>query len=389
MKDNSKSPIYKFSLEVPDPTLPRIYEKRGQSWVSFGDRNLYPNELITPLYNASAMNRSCINSKHIYTCGEGLKTESEELNYILKRANTDRETWNDIFSRFALDYIIYGGAALNVIWSADGSTITDLYNLDFNDIRSGHLDEETDKVEFYYYSADWTKYKKHLYKPKAIKAFDPAQADIHPNQILYFKDYNPSQKYYPLPSYSGSLTDIQLDVSIASFHYYNLQNGLNPSLFIQMFNGIPSPEERQDIYQELASSFSGVEGAGKFFLSFANDKESGAEITPIQGANDDYYTGLEQRISSRILTGHRITSPLLLGIKDIGGQGLGNNANEILTASQHFSQTVIKPIQKKMLAVFDKLIYFYGYETELHIEPLNLFNEDGVEIGETEVTAQE
>jgi len=62
---------------------------------------------------------------------------------------------------------------------------------------------------------------------------------------------------------------------------------------------------------------------------------------------------------------------------------------EILTASQHFSQTVIKPIQKKMLAVFDKLIYFYGYETELYIEPLNLFNEDGVEVGEAEITAQE
>jgi hypothetical protein len=122
-----------------------------------------------------------------------------------------------------------------------------------------------------------------------------------------------------------------------------------------MFNGIPSPEERQDIYQELASSFSGVEGAGKFFLSFANDKDSGAEVTPIRSENDDYYITLENRITSRILTGHRITSPLLLGIKDIGGQGLGNNA----------------------------------YETELYIEPLNLFNEDGVEIGETEITAQE
>lgn len=389
MNPDSKSSIFKFSLEVPDPTLPKIFERRGQNWVNFGERNLYPNELVTPLYNASAMNRSCINSKHIYTCGEGLKTQDESLDYVLKRINADRESWNDVFSRFALDYIIYGGAALNIIWAEDGETITDIYNLDFNDVRSGHIDEDTDRVEWYYYSADWSKYKKGIYRPKQIKSFDPSQADLYPNQILYFKDYNPSQKYYPLPSYSGSLTDIQLDVSIASFHYYNLQNGLNPSLFIQMYNGIPSPEERQDIYQELSSSFSGVEGAGKFFLSFANDKDSGAEVTPIRSENDDYYITLENRITSRILTGHRITSPLLLGIKDIGGQGLGNNANEILTASNHFSQTVIKPIQKKMLAVFDKLLYYYGYETELYIEPLNLFNEDGVEVGEATVTAQE
>jgi hypothetical protein len=389
MENNKNQSLFKFSLEVPDPTLPRIFERRGQEWINYGEGNLYPNALVTPLYNGSAMNRSCIVSKHLYSIGEGLKTVDPNLEYVLKRANSDRETWNDVFARFALDYIIYGGAALNIIWSDDGETITDIYNFDFNDIRSGHIDFDTDKVEYYYYSADWTKFKKHHYKPKKIKSFDPAQALDHPNQILYFKDYNPSQKYYPLPSYAGSLTDIQLDVSISSFHYYNLQNGLNPSLFIQMFGGIPSPEERQDIYQELASSFSGVEGSGKFFLSFANSKDSGTEITPIEGANSDYYVNLETRIASRILTGHRITSPLLLGIKDMGGQGLGNNANEILVASQHFTKTVIEPIQRKLLYVFDKLLYYYGYETELYIVPLNLFNEDGEQVGETSITAQE
>ena len=385
----SKSNFIKFSQQVPDPTLPRVFEVRGQSWVNFGERNLYPNELVTPLYNASAMNRSCIISKHIYTVGEGLKMKNPDFDYVLKRANADRQGWNDIFTRASLDYIIYGGFALNVIWSENGEKITDLYNIDFNDVRSGHIDKNTDKVEFYYYSADWTKYKKDIYKPKAIKGYDPAQADVHPNQILYFFDYNPSQKYYPLPSYSGSLTDIQLDVSIASFHYYNLMNGLNPSLFIQMFNGIPSPEERQDIYQELASAYSGVEGTGKFFLSFAPDKEHGTEVTPIESANDDYYVTLESRIASRILTGHRITSPLLLGIKDIGGAGLSNNKDEILVASDHFSQTVIKPMQKILLKEFDKLMYYYGYEEEMYIEPLRLFNDEGEQIGETQVIAKE
>jgi hypothetical protein len=155
-----------------------------------------------------------------------------------------------------------------------------------------------------------------------------------------------------------------------------------------MNNGVPSPEERQDIYQELASSFSGVEGAGKFFLSFSQDKEHATEIIPIESANDDYYITLENRISSRILTGHRITSPLLLGIKDIGGSGLSNNKDEILVASNHFNSTVIKPIQKVLLRVFDRLIAYYGYETELYIEPLRLFDEDGDAIGEAQVDAQ-
>ena len=379
--------FHKFSQQVPDPTLPKVFEVRGHSWVNYGVDNLYPQGLITPLYNGSAMNRSCINSKQIYTVGEGLRTKDETLEYVLKRANHKHEGWNEIFDRASLDYIIYGGFALNVIWSEDGTQITDIYNLDFNDIRSGFINPETDEVDFYYYSADWARYKKDLYRPKAFRAFDPAEAGLYPNQILYFFLHTPGQKFYPLCSYSGSLTDIQVDVSISSFHYYNLMNGLNPSLFVQMMDGIPSPEERQDIYQNLAASFSGVEGAGKFFLSFAQDKDHATEITPIDGANDEYYITLENRITSRILTGHRITSPLLLGIKDIGGSGLSNNKDEIMVASQHFNATVIAPIQKVLLKVFDRLLHYYGYDTDLYIEPLRLFDEENKQIGDAAVDA--
>jgi hypothetical protein len=78
-----------------------------------------------------------------------------------------------------------------------------------------------------------------------------------------------------------------------------------------------------------------------------------------------------------------------LGIKDIGGQGLGNNSNEILVASNHFSSTVIVPIQKVLIKLFDRLVRYYGYpEVELFIEPLKLFDEDGTKIGDEQVDAQ-
>lgn len=377
-----------FSQQVPDPTLPAVGPRPGQPWINYGVNNLYPNDLVTPLYNGSAMNRSCIVSKHIATIGEGLKCKDPNLNYVLKRANA-YESWNDVFDRAALDYIIYGGFALNIIWNRTGDKIIDMYNMDFQDIRSGHIDFDTDRVEFYYYSPDWSKAKKTAYKPKGYKSFDPARAGEYPNQILYFFKHNPGQKYYPLPQYSGSLTDIQLDVSISSFHYWNLMNGLNPSMVVQFHDGIPSPEERQDIYQEIASNFSGVEGTGKFFLAFANDKEHNMEVTPLDSANDDYYITLESRITSRILTGHRITSPLLLGIKDLGSSGLTNNKDEIIVAYTHFVSTVIQPEQATLLKVFDRLLGYYGYETELYIEPKKLFNEDGQAVGPDAVDAIE
>lgn len=376
-----------LSQEVPNPVMPNVYHHRGESWIRFGADNLYPQNVITPIFDSSAMTRSCLTSKHVYVNGEGLRTEKPELEYVLKRANSDGEGWNDIFARASLDQLIYGGFYLEIIWNETGDAITDIYNFDFNDMRSGTINPETDRVEWYYYSADWKNYKKSLYKPMAIRAFNPAEAGLYPRQVMFVKNYNPAQKYYPLPDWSGSITAANVDIMIDSFHWYNLQQGLTPSLFIQMNNGVPDPDTQKDIYDNIAATFSGVDGAGKFFLSFAADKDHGTDVIPIQGANDEYYIQLSQRISQSILTGHKISSPLLLGIKDLGGAGLGNNANEILVASEHFSSTVIKPIQKNLLKVFDRLIGYYGYDTSLYIEPLKLFNEEGQKVGEEKIDA--
>ena len=382
---STKPSIYKFAAAVPDPTLPVNVEQRGQHWINYGLDNLYP-QFITGLYEASAMNKTCVVSKHVYSVGEGLYCEDPAYDYLLNRANSDGETWNDVFQRACLDFIIFGGHAINTIFSTSGDKIVDLYNYDFNDIRSGNIDPDLDKVCWYYYSSDWTRWRRPLYRPRAIKSFDPAQGNTYPSQLLYDFDRTPGRKFYPVPSYSGGLTACQVDVSVDSFHYYNLKNGLNPSLFISMNNGIPSPEERQDIYQDLASVFSGVEGAGKYFLSFNIDKDHATEVTPIESANDDYYISLSQRLAQQILTSHRITSPLLLGIKDIGGNGLTNNAQEIEVAALHFQSTTIKPIQQRMLKTFNKLWSLAGNPGELKIKPLTIFNADGEQVGETIIT---
>jgi hypothetical protein len=58
-----------------------------------------------------------------------------------------------------------------------------------------------------------------------------------------------------------------------------------------------------------------------------------------------------------------------------------------MVASQHFNATVIAPIQKVLLKVFDKLLHYYGYDTDLYIEPLRLFDEENKQIGDAAVDA--
>lgn len=358
-----------FNVDRIEAQLPVFIERPGKKWIEFGAANDWPG-FIAGLYQKSAMNRTCIQSKLDGTIGQGFKTKKEEDNYLLKRANP-KESWNDVFEKIALDYITFGGYAFNIIWSNDGETIAEFYHLDFSRVRSGIHNPLTDKVENYYYSSNWGDWRK--FKPLEFAAFDPSNAIEAPSQVFYAFDYEPGSLFYPLPSYSGGLNDIQIDIEVSKFHINNLANGLTPSLFIGLNNGIPSPEAREEIYDEITMAFKGSENAGKAFIAFSDDKDHAPDIIPIPAANSDYYVQLETRITSRILSAHRITSPLLLGLYHEGGGGLGSNAGEIETAYSHFIATVIKPIQKSMLKTFDTIMYYKGYpEVELYIEPNKL-----------------
>jgi hypothetical protein len=368
---------------VPNPTVPIIYRVRGRKWMSFGSDNLFPS-YITELYNKSAINRTAINSKVVCTFGEGLKTVVPELEYILSYANDD-ESFNDVFEKVCLDWQLYGSFALNIIWNATGDRIHSFHHLPFPSIRSGEIDPKTDKVEKYYYSSNWTQWRKWL--PLEMQAFDINCAIEHPSQILYYNSYNPSSQYYSLPSWIGGASDITTDIEVSNFHLSNLANGLNPSLFISYVSGTPSIENQKQIYDQLTANFSGTSQTGRFFLSFSDSPDQAPTVTPINSANDQYYLALESRITSRIIAAHSISSPLLLGLYHEGGGGLGSNKDEIMVAYEHFKATVIEPDIKALLKPFDKIVKLMGYDTKLYVEPLKMFPEGKDEVDNSVATA--
>ena len=100
------------------------------------------------------------------------------------------------------------------------------------------------------------------------------------------------------------------------------------------------------------------------------------QVTPLDNSNDDYYLLLEERISSVILTSHRITSPLLLGIKD--SAGFSSNAEEIKVAYAHFEGTVVEPKRKKIISGFGYMLRLAGYNVGIKIRPNKLVNEEEV-----------
>jgi capsid portal protein len=339
------------------PALPVIKEIRNKDFMYYGEDNLYPERLIE-MYDSSAMHHTAIQAIKDGIFGEGIELIGTE--YI----NTQGETIDDIFEKITLDYTIYQGYSLNVIWNKEGTAIAEIYHLPFANVRSGKKNEE-DEVEEYYYSSDWSNLRK--YKEIPYRAFDSMDnKSDNASQIFYYFNYTPGNDVYPLPAYVAASNDIVLDAKVSRFHVNNISNGLAPSLFIKMRNGIPTPEARREVYKEIEDTFSGEENAGRFFLSFS-DPENAPEVTPIEAANDDYYITLENRISTRILSAHRITSPALLGISN--GSGFSSVADEILVAYSHFENTVVEPKRKKITQSFGYILKLAGYNVNINVIP--------------------
>lgn len=348
--------------------IPTIHDIRGKDFMYYGEQNLFPERLIE-LYDTSAMHHTCISSITTGIIGDGIEIVGDE--YI----NAGGETIDEIFEKISLDYTLYNGYALNVIWNKERTKISEIYHLPFNNVRSGKPNEE-DKVEEYMYSASWTNLRKYPYQ--TYKSFDATDnKGDNASQIFYYYGYTPGNQVYPLPDYVAAMNDISLDAQVSRFHANNIANGLAPSMILKFRNGTPPPEERRDIYKEIEKTFTGTENAGRFFLTFSEPGKE-MDVVPIDSANDDYYITLEQRITSRILTSHKITSPLLLGLHD-GGTGFSSNSEEIRVAYAHFEGVVIEPKRKKILTSYGYMLRLAGFNVALKVRPNKLVSDAQVE----------
>ena len=333
-------------------------------FVYYGENNLLPNYFVS-LYDNCAIHKAVVTSKVNQIMGDGVVS----LNNPMASVNlvNESETVTDVMKKCVLDYMLFGGFALNVIKTKDGKGIAEIYHIDFSRLRSGKLNDE-DKVDTFYYSPNWTDIRK--YKPEEYPAFN--MNDSSKSQVYYFKNYQPGLSYYPIPDWSAGQRAIEVDIESKNFHLNNLRKGMVPSLWINYNNGIPGEEEMEIITRALESQYGGTDNAGQAIISFNESKEQSPEITQIpRNDNDNYYQSLNDDITRNILSAHRVSSAELFGIATSGKLGGGN---EIVEHSEYFRKMVIQPYQNEILPVFNKLLSIkFEKPTTFEIKPLSLF----------------
>ena len=336
------------------------YEERSyretankMGFVNYGDDNLFPQYLVD-LYHSSATHNALSTTIAMMIFGEGFDATTLD-----GRLAFDQWNLNDELRKACLDFKIQGGFALEVNWSIDRTTIANVSHLPFENIRSGFVNED-EKVEYYYYSKDWNDKRE---EPSEICTFNPERNIEHPTQILYVKPFSPGSFYYPKPDYVGSINYIELDKEIGVYHINNMKNGMSPSFSIHFKNGIPPQEERNRIRMDIERQLSGASNAGKFIVTYSDDPDRKPDFEPFQLSDaHNQYQFLSEEVTSKIMVGHRVTSPQMFGVAVPGKLGGGG---ELAEASELFEKNVISPARQVVTEAVKTLLNAAGLDAQL------------------------
>ncbi len=354
MSNKNKVTLESFQFDGA-ARLPMYVEVlRNEPYVKYGEtNNLYSTFQL--YYQNVPIHRACLQSKIYGVQGASLKTEDPSHEELIMFANPG-QTIYDLYKNLVKDYLVLGSFGLQVIRSNDGG-IAHFYHTPIDKWRSGKAGED-DIVRDYYFSENWDRHRDPKYKPHRVAAFNMMNTE-DPRQLYYYKDYEPNgQFYYGYPAYISAVPSLQLATEVVNHHLTSIQGAMTPSMALSLVGEVPPAEERQNIMDKLKLLYNGTNGS-KVFLNFIESSEQKPQLDVITpSTTDGLYNNITSQIQQNIITAHQITSPLLLGIRELGANGLGNNKDEILISYNHFINTSCKPVQRIILAELEKMIFF-------------------------------
>jgi len=345
-------------LNFHDNKLPVFKENKAKGFVTFGADNLYPDFLIE-LFNKSPKHNAIVSAKASYIAGIGTEvfgSSTEEIAKAeakLKNINA-YETYEELKAKIAYDAELFNGFAVEVIWNKAKTAPSEFYHIPFKDIRKGL---EGDFV----YCADWTdsKAEKIHYQP-----YNPITRES--KQIYYCQFYRPGQGEYPLPDYVGALKYIEVDTEISNYYLNSIKNGFTAQTHIQLFKGIPTPEEARATARRFKENYQGTDNAGGLIIQYNDPTEKESVINNLQPSDfDKQFDLLNKTVQQEIFVAHKVNSPMLFGVRVEGQLG---GRSELIEAYEMFHHAYIEPRQQK---IDDTFAYLLEPIASVRLETIN------------------
>jgi len=333
-------------INFHDNKLPVFKENKAKGFVTFGADNLYPDFLVE-LFNKSPKHNAIVSAKASYIAGIGTDVFGQNTTDIakaeakLKNINA-YETYEELKAKIAYDAELFNGFAVEVIWNKAKTAPSEYYHIPFKDVRKG-LEGE------YVYCADWTdtKAEKIHYQP-----YNPITRES--KQLYYCQFYRPGEGTYPLPDYVGALKYIEVDTEISNYYLNSIKNGFTAQTHIQLFKGIPTPEEARATARRFKENYQGTDNAGGLIIQYNDPTEKESIISNLQPSDfDKQFDLLNKTVQQEIFVAHKVNSPMLFGVRVEGQLG---GRTELIEAYEMFHHAYIEPRQQKIDDVFSYLL---------------------------------
>lgn len=355
-----------------------INRNSNRGWVNWGNRNDYPIKL-SELYFNSIVHKSCVDFGVTAILGDGIDYQSMNMNETEVMPN-NLQTWDELIRCLALDYILYGSYAFQIIRNKDGRTFS-YYHQPISSVRCSPRDEEGN-ITSYWLCQDWTATGK--YPPIEIPRFGFQEEEtINSGKpyLFVYESYTPDLDYYTTPKYVGGVKAIMTELELIRYDLRAVKNNFSANGFL-VLPRVESDEERRELLNNIKNSFVGADNANSLVVTFSNGDENDSNVAKFvkidkDSNNVNLFSESNNRNIDRIVTAHRIPSKALIGMP-IDGATLGGGGNEVNVAWNLYNKTVATEYRNAILTTINKMFALNGVDTQLILKPLdfNLTDEE-------------
>jgi len=342
---------------------PEIREVSGKKWVLNGDKNSF-YQIIIDAYNGSPTNSAIIDSYSQFIYGKGLTSNGKSQKPSEWAAIMSLVSKKDL-RKICKDFEMFGEASIEVKYI--NNKIQRCFHIAKQRIAPEVANEEGD-ITGYYYSYDFSNVNK--YKPERFDAFGFGDGLGERSEIYIIRDYQVGQFYYSNPSYVSGISWAQMEQEISTYSINHIQKGLSFGHIINMNCGIQeSAETIQENTRQIRNHLTGSQNAGAFFLNWNDNKESEITISALEVSDaHQQYAYLSAEARQQLCTSHKLTSPMLVGIKE--ANGFSSNAEEIKVGFAELMINVISPKQEIILDGLMEIFAVNGITLDLQFENL-------------------
>ncbi len=349
-------------------TLPYVNGRYVQeSWVRFGEGNLYP-ELLNQIYYSSPLHGAIVDFKTNAVIGGGFNLTTDKLTpqekvemfSFEKKANL-KHTVKAVTKQLIIHNRVYFK-----LYFGEKRKLIKIENVSPEKVRISPCRKK------YYLSDDWsTRIDTEVIKPYHITCNDDVQ-------LYCYEIKSVGQDYYPLPTYTSALNFAFLSGELSYFAKSNIQNSIFPS-FAMMFPKRPQSEEEKHMIKDTIDRLKGAQNAGKAVAFFANSQDQLPKIESLPtNSNDKMFQEASGLNTEQICFAHTI-DPILMGVRTTGALGSGS---DIKQAYVIFEKNVVMELRQQIEVIFNEILTIARIPADFTINNFQIIGDTIVEVDE-------